>query len=111
MPKAWNRLPVEQRPPGFHPLHGISEESSIDGGQRSIYGLSKLIGDAACQEYAQAFDLPIAVNRFGAISGPGMGGFVGYGANSMTNEGKCLTRVFLERGYLRFEHTYAKLTQ
>ena len=68
---AWNRLPVDQRPPGFHPVHGISEEFSVDGGQRTIYGLSKLIADAACQEYAQAFDLPIVVNRFGVISGPG----------------------------------------
>jgi CDP-paratose 2-epimerase len=71
---AWNHLPVDQRPPGFHPVHGISEEFSIDGGQRSIYGLSKLIADAACQEYAQAFDLPIVVNRFGVISGIGQFG-------------------------------------
>jgi len=68
-PDAWNRLPVEQRPAGFHPIHGVSEEFSIDGGQRSIYGLSKLIADAACQEYAQAYDLPVVVNRFGVISG------------------------------------------
>lgn len=73
-PEAWNRLSVERRPAGFHPEHGISEEFSIDGGQRSIYGLSKLIADTACQEYAQAFDLPIIVNRFGVISGPGQFG-------------------------------------
>lgn len=71
---AWNRLPIDQRPPGFHPVHGISEEFSIDGGQHSIYGLSKLIADTACQEYAQAFDLPIIVNRFGVISGIGQFG-------------------------------------
>lgn len=73
-PDAWNRLPVEERPAGFHPIHGISEDFSIDGGQRSIYGLSKLIGDAACQEYAQAYDLPIVVNRFGVITGAGQFG-------------------------------------
>jgi CDP-paratose 2-epimerase len=72
--EAWNRLPVQHRPAGFHPVHGVSEEFSIDGGQRSIYGLSKLIADAACQEYAHAFDLPIVVNRFGVISGPGQFG-------------------------------------
>jgi CDP-paratose 2-epimerase len=77
--EAWNRLPVEQRPPGFHPLYGISEEFSIDGGQRSIYGLSKLMADAACQEYAQAFDLPIVVNRFGVISGVGQFGHADQG--------------------------------
>jgi len=71
---AWNHLPVEQRPAGFHPGHGVSEEFSIDGGQRSIYGLSKLIADTACQEYAHAYDLPIIVNRFGVISGPGQFG-------------------------------------
>jgi NAD dependent epimerase/dehydratase family len=71
---AWHRLPVERRPAGFHPLYGVSEEFSIDGGQRSIYGLSKLIADAACQEYVHAYDLPIVVNRIGVISGVGQFG-------------------------------------
>ena len=78
-PDAWSRLPVEQRAAGFHPIHGISEEFSIDGGQRSIYGLSKLIADAACQEYGQAYDLPVAVNRFGVISGIGQFGHADQG--------------------------------
>ena len=78
-PDAWNCIPVEQRPAGFHPIHGVSEEFSIDGGQRSIYGLSKLIADAACQEYAQAYDLPIIVNRFGVISGAGQFGHTDQG--------------------------------
>ena len=68
---AWKKLPVESRARGFDPAHGISEEFATDGGQRSIYGLSKLIADAACQEYAQAFDMPIVVNRFGVIAGTG----------------------------------------
>lgn len=76
---AWNRLPVEQRPAGFHPIHGISEQFSIDGGQRSIYGLSKLIADVACQEYAQAYDLPVVVNRFGVITGEGQFGHTDQG--------------------------------
>jgi CDP-paratose 2-epimerase len=76
---AWHRLPVERRPAGFHPLHGVSEEFSIDGGHRSIYGLSKLIADAACQEYAHAYDLPIVVNRFGVISGLGQFGHTDQG--------------------------------
>ena len=69
--EAWKQIPPESRPRGFDPLHGVSEEFAIDGGQRSIYGLSKLIADAACQEYAHAFDMPIVVNRFGVISGTG----------------------------------------
>jgi CDP-paratose 2-epimerase len=76
---AFSRVPVEQRVPGFDPIHGISEEFSIDGGQRSIYGLSKLIADVACQEYAQAYDLPIVVNRFGVISGTGQFGHADQG--------------------------------
>ena len=78
-PDSWNRLPVEDRPAGFHPVHGVSEDFSVDGGQRSIYGLSKLIADAACQEYAQAYDLPIVVNRFGVISGIGQFGHADQG--------------------------------
>jgi CDP-paratose 2-epimerase len=76
---AWNHIPVEQRPTGFHPAHGVSEQFSIDGGQRSIYGLSKLIADAACQEYAHAYDLPVVVNRFGVISGAGQFGHTDQG--------------------------------
>ena len=77
--EAWQGIPESQRPAGFDPLHGISEEFSIDGGQRSIYGLSKLVADAACQEYAHAFDLPIIVNRFGVISGQGQFGHADQG--------------------------------
>ena len=70
-PDAWNKIPVAQRPPGFDPLHGVSENFAVDGGSRSIYGLSKLIADASCQEYAHAFDIPIVINRFGVIAGTG----------------------------------------
>lgn len=77
--EAWNRSAADQRPAGFHPEHGVSENFSVDGGQRSIYGLSKLIADAACQEYAHAYDLPIVVNRFGVISGIGQFGKVDQG--------------------------------
>jgi CDP-paratose 2-epimerase len=68
---AWRKLPPTERSRGFDPRYGISEEFSVDGGQHSIYGLSKLMADVACQEYAQAYDLPIIVNRFGVISGSG----------------------------------------
>ena len=70
-PSAWNRLPGEARPRGFDPLHGVSEEFAVDGGQRTVYGLSKLIADVSCQEYAHAFDLPLVINRFGVIAGTG----------------------------------------
>lgn len=71
---VWHKLSPDERPRGFDPQHGVSEEFSVDGGQRSIYGLSKLMADVACQEYAQSFDLPVIVNRFGVISGRGQFG-------------------------------------
>jgi len=76
---SWESISAEQRPAGFDPHHGVSEEFSIDGGQHSIYGLSKLIADAACQEYAKAYNLPIVVNRFGVISGAGQFGHTDQG--------------------------------
>jgi len=77
--EAWKKLPMGQRPPGFDPIHGVSEDFSIDGGQRSIYGLSKLIADTACQEYAHAYDVPVVVNRFGVLSGAGQFGHTDQG--------------------------------
>lgn len=61
-------------PPGFDPKHGISDELSVDGGQHSIYGLSKIMADIACQEYADAFGVPIVVNRFSCLAGEGQFG-------------------------------------
>ncbi len=60
--------------PGFDPDHGVSEEFTLDGNERSIYGLSKLMADLACQEYAGAFGLKTVINRFGVISGEGQFG-------------------------------------
>jgi CDP-paratose 2-epimerase len=60
--------------PGFDPDRGFSEEFSLEGRERSIYGLSKLMADLACQEYAGAFGLKTVINRFGVISGEGQFG-------------------------------------
>lgn len=54
---------------GFDSKHGISEEFSVDGGQHSIYGLSKLMSDLAVQEYANAFNVKTVVNRFSCLTG------------------------------------------
>lgn len=59
---------------GFDPDHGFSEEFTLEGKERSIYGLSKLMADLACQEYAGAFGLKTVINRFGVISGEGQFG-------------------------------------
>jgi CDP-paratose 2-epimerase len=76
---VWSELPAKQRVRGFDPAHGISEEFSVDGAGHSLYGASKLMADVACQEYGQAFDLPIVVNRLGVISGSGQFGKVDQG--------------------------------
>jgi len=76
---AWRRLPVENRPPGFDPQYGVSEEFSLDGAGRSIYGVSKLMADVVCQEYADAFDIPVIINRLGVISGAGQFGKIDQG--------------------------------
>jgi CDP-paratose 2-epimerase len=77
--QAWRNLPLENRPAGFDPEYGVSEEFSLDGAGRSIYGVSKLMADAVCQEYADAFDLPVIINRLGVITGAGQFGRIDQG--------------------------------
>jgi CDP-paratose 2-epimerase len=76
---AWGNLPTDARLLGFHPEHGISEDFSLDGAGRSIYGVSKLMADVVCQEYADAFDIPVIINRLGVISGAGQFGKIDQG--------------------------------
>jgi CDP-paratose 2-epimerase len=76
---AWRKIPVESRPPGFDPQYGVSEEFSLDGAGRSIYGVSKLMADVVCQEYADAFDITVIVNRLGVITGAGQFGKIDQG--------------------------------
>jgi CDP-paratose 2-epimerase len=59
---------------GFSPRYGFSELLGVDGGQHSIYGLSKAMADLMCQEYYHAFGVPTIVNRFSCVSGPGQFG-------------------------------------
>jgi len=49
--------------------NGIDESFPIDGNDHSIYGLTKLTADLFCQEYANAFNLNIIVNRFSCLGG------------------------------------------
>lgn len=76
---VWNkekfRAQIGERPvPGFDPDHGFSEEFSVDGGQHGIYGLSKIMADLACQEYAHAFGVKTVINRFSNLAGEGQFG-------------------------------------
>ena len=72
---AWDGAPALAQPvAGFDPQHGIAEEFTVDGRQHSIYGLSKVMADLACQEYADAFGVKTVINRFGVLSGEGQFG-------------------------------------
>jgi len=55
---------------GWDSRYGFSNEFSIDGGQHSIYGMSKVMSDLACQEYFDAFGVKTVVNRFSCLAGP-----------------------------------------
>ncbi|MBW1804207.1 MAG: NAD-dependent epimerase/dehydratase family protein, partial [Deltaproteobacteria bacterium] len=48
---------------GFDPYFGISADFCLNGGHKSIYGVSKAAADLLCQEWATAFDMPIVINR------------------------------------------------
>jgi len=50
--------------------NGVSENFSVDGGDHSIYGLTKIQSDLAVQEYADAFGVRTVVNRFSCLAGP-----------------------------------------
>ena len=67
-------LTSDQLPEGFHPLRGISAGFSIDGSAKTIYGVSKAAADLVCQEYGDAFGVPVIVNRCGVIAGGGQFG-------------------------------------
>ncbi len=66
-------------PIGFDPIRGISAEFSMDGATKTIYGASKAAADFFCQEYTDAFGLPVIINRCGVISGQGQFGVVSQG--------------------------------
>lgn len=50
--------------------HCIDEKTPLDGGDRSIYGMTKVMADLMVQEYADAFQMPAVINRFSCLAGP-----------------------------------------
>lgn len=70
---------AQSLPRGFHPVHGIDAHFDLDGPTKTLYGASKAAADFFCQEYADAFGLPIVVDRCGVIAGKGQFGVVGQG--------------------------------
>lgn len=48
---------------------GYNESTPVDGAQHSIYGVSKIMADLLCQEWANAFSIPCIINRFSCLTG------------------------------------------
>ncbi len=49
---------------------GINEDWPLGVGSRSFYGATKACADILCQEYKDAFQIPIFINRFSCMAGP-----------------------------------------
>lgn len=49
--------------------NGIREDFPLEG-KRSLYGATKLSAELIAQEYAEAYDLNIIINRCGVLAGP-----------------------------------------
>jgi CDP-paratose 2-epimerase len=76
-----NAIPREEKPTRYQwknikgrNTNGINENFSIDGGDHSIYGVSKACADLTCQEWSKAFGMNIIINRFSCLAGPGQFG-------------------------------------
>lgn len=67
---VWDEAMTSDIVAGFNPDYGFSNEFSVDGGQHSIYGLSKIMSDLMCQEYYDAFGVKTVVNRWSCLAGP-----------------------------------------
>lgn len=72
-------LSISETPQGEAIVKGINENWPLGLGARSIYGASKAISDILCQEYQDAFEIPIFVNRFSCLTGPWQYGTVAQG--------------------------------
>jgi CDP-paratose 2-epimerase len=70
----WDPSKIPSNLTGFDPNFGISQDFTIDGGQHSLYGLSKIMADMMCQEYYDAFGVKTVVNRFSCLAGQGQFG-------------------------------------
>ena len=58
---------------------GFNEKMDLNGGNHTIYGVTKNAADLICQEWSSAFDIPVIVNRFSCLYGPNQFGKVSQG--------------------------------
>lgn len=61
---------LERLPTRWEGRRPIDESCPLDGGDRSLYGASKVMGDLMVQEWAGAFNFPAVVNRCSCLAGP-----------------------------------------
>jgi CDP-paratose 2-epimerase len=73
-------LEAEQSVPGLSE-HGVSEAFPLTGA-RSFYGATKYAAEVVLAEYADAFGLPLVVNRCSVVAGPWQFGLVDQGVLS-----------------------------
>jgi CDP-paratose 2-epimerase len=82
-------LPVEAKEQRFEPrpkkskisgfsLRGVAEDFSV-APPLSLYGSSKLASEVLACEYAEAFGLPVSINRCGVLAGAGQFGKIDQG--------------------------------
>jgi CDP-paratose 2-epimerase len=70
-------LEAEQTLPGLS-AHGVAESFPLEGA-RSFYGAAKYAAEVVLAEYADAFGMPVVVNRCSVIAGPWQFGVVDQG--------------------------------
>ena len=64
---------------GWSDPNGFNTDLNINGGDHSIYGVTKAASDLLCQEWADAYDIPLIINRFSCLYGPRQFGKVSQG--------------------------------
>ena len=69
-----NSIPTREGKTRYIANRAIDENFPIDGGDHSIYGLSKVCADLTCQEWAKGLGSKIIINRFSCLAGPGQFG-------------------------------------
>ena len=60
---------IQRRGNRWHTDAQIDETCSLDGGDRSLYGASKVMADLMVQEWAEAFGFPGICNRCSCLAG------------------------------------------
>ncbi len=76
---AVNDRPIIKLADRYECQFPVDEKTSLDGGDRSIYGVSKIMADLMIQEWADAFQMPAIINRCSCLAGPWQWGKVEQG--------------------------------